>query len=178
MGEFISVFDVAFIVFLLLLYLLVPLLVARRKVSVGLWSLEVFVWVCAFVASLYLILEFQSSFYVEAVAFWCFVAGIIFYIIHRAGDELLAGTKVSKDEIKRTVLEIVSKLWKIPKLQIATNSDLALYKEDASEAEILCIILVAEKELGINRSGGIDKIRTVDEIVDYLSGEDINKKSK
>ena len=69
MGEFISVFDVAFIVFLLLLYLLVPLLVARRKVSVGLWSLEVFVWVCAFVASLYLILEFQSSFYVEAVAF-------------------------------------------------------------------------------------------------------------
>ena len=91
---------------------------------------------------------------------------------------MLAGTKVSKDEIKRTVLEIVSKLWKIPKLQIATNSDLALYKEDASEAEILCIILMAEKELGINRSGGIDKIRTVDEIVDYLSGEDINKKSK
>ena len=95
MGEFISVFDVAFIVFLLLLYLLVPLLVARCKVSVGLWRLEVFVWVCAFVASLYLILEFQSSFYVEAVAFWCFVAGIIFYIIHHAGDELLAGTKVS-----------------------------------------------------------------------------------
>lgn len=178
MGEFISVFDVAFIVFLLLLYLLVPLLVARCKASVGLWRLEVFVWVCAFVASLYLILEFQSSFYVEAVAFWCLVAGIIFYIIHHAGDELLAGTKVSKDEIKRTVLEIVSKLWKIPKWQIATNSDLALYKEDASEAEILCIILMAEKELGINRSGGIDKIRTVDEIVDYLSGEDINKKSK
>lgn len=178
MGEFISVFNVAFIVFLLLLYLLVPLLVARRKVAIGLWSLELFAWVGAFVGSVYLMIKFQSAFYVDAFAFWCLAAGIIFCIIHCAGDELAVESKIPKDEIRRVVLEIVSRFWGIPKVQIATNCDLMSYRDNVFENEILCIILMAEKTLGINRSGGISKIRTIDEIVDYLSGEDINEKSR
>lgn len=46
-------------------------------------------------------------------------------------------------------------------------------KEDSTDSDILYLICIAEKRLGISRSGFVFKIRTVDEIVAYLTGKSI-----
>ena len=178
METVIPIFELAFLALFVLLYLLAPLLSCHRCWSVEKWSLWVFVWTLAAVVDIYLLLKFQAAFYVDSVAFWCLVVALMFEIVHRMGEALFPNERLSREEVYNAVIDEASKYLNIPPSQIARDCNLLLLKENGSETDILFLIFLVEKKLGLQRSGGISEIRTIDEIVDYLQGKNINKKYK
>lgn len=178
METVIPIFELAFLALFVLLYLLAPLLSYRRGRASERWSLLVFIWVLALSGVLFLLMKFQTGFYVDSIAFWCVVVALLFEVIHCVGEAWVPNELVSEEEVSKVVLEEVSRYLDIPISQIARDCNLLSLKENSSETDIWFLIFLTEKKLGIHRSRGISEIRTVNEMVAYLCGEDINAKLK
>ena len=98
METVIPIFELAFLALFVLLYLLAPLLSYRRGRASERWSLLAFIWVLALSGVLFLLMKFQTGFYVDSIAFWCVVVALLFEVIHRVGEALVPNEFVSEEE--------------------------------------------------------------------------------
>ena len=110
METVIPIFELAFLALFVLLYLLAPLLSYCRGRASERWSLLAFIWVLALSGVLFLLMKFQTGFYVDSIAFWWGVVALLFEVIHRVGEALVPNEFVSEEDVSKVVLEEVSSM--------------------------------------------------------------------
>ena len=163
MENFFSFSDLILVLLVFLMILIVPIADSRKRLPP--WQ-----WICLTVCWAFFVSYDDWLFWLVSIA--------VFFLGALCAARFFSEPRPDKAAIRKMVIEEAATYLRCPSQQISCDIDLFSYRDDFSQSDILLIVLMTERKLGIFRSGGISNIRTIDDIVNYLSGQNIHPKKQ
>ena len=177
MENFFSFSDLILVLLVFLMILIVPIADSRKRLPPWQWICLTVCWAFFVSAAVYLVSRLRLSFRYDDWLFWL-VSIAVFFLGALCAARFFSEPRPDKAAIRKMVIEEAATYLRCPSQQISCDIDLFSYRDDFSQSDILLIVLMTERKLGIFRSGGISNIRTIDDIVNYLSGQNIHPKKQ